>query len=191
VARADPHFRGAGPSITLPGGHLALHADFNRDRTRHLERAVVSDPRFGPAHAAPAQLSRVTLCSPSLGTPTAPLDPTYVSECSDCHVAHYSQSHALTSGGTYVPLGSAGPYEHLLRSDVNDLCLTCHDNQSFAPDVFGANGGVAMNRLAGGLNAAPGHTALDAELAGKANLPVNRSRQHGVECDNPAFNITD
>ncbi|CAN5920784.1 hypothetical protein BH11MYX4_BH11MYX4_23620 [soil metagenome] len=37
---ADPHFRGAGPSLILPGGHLALHADFNRDRTRHLERKV-------------------------------------------------------------------------------------------------------------------------------------------------------
>jgi hypothetical protein len=37
---ADPHFRGAGPSLTLPGGHLALHADFNRDRSRHLGRAV-------------------------------------------------------------------------------------------------------------------------------------------------------
>jgi len=36
----DPHFRGAGPSLTLPGGHLALHADFNRDRTRHLERKL-------------------------------------------------------------------------------------------------------------------------------------------------------
>ena len=36
----DPHFRGAGLSLTLPGGHLALHADFNRDRTRHLERKL-------------------------------------------------------------------------------------------------------------------------------------------------------
>ena len=36
----DAHFRGAGPSLTLPGGHLALHADFNRDRTRHLARKV-------------------------------------------------------------------------------------------------------------------------------------------------------
>jgi hypothetical protein len=36
----DPHFRGAGLSLTLPGGHLALHADFNRDRSRHLERKV-------------------------------------------------------------------------------------------------------------------------------------------------------
>jgi hypothetical protein len=37
---ADPHYRGAGLSLTLPGGHLALHADFNRDRTRHLARKV-------------------------------------------------------------------------------------------------------------------------------------------------------
>jgi hypothetical protein len=36
----DPHFRGAGLSLTLPGGHLELHADFNRDRARHLERKV-------------------------------------------------------------------------------------------------------------------------------------------------------
>lgn len=39
---ADPHFRAAGPSLTLPGGHLALHADFNRDRTRHLERKLTA-----------------------------------------------------------------------------------------------------------------------------------------------------
>lgn len=36
----DPHFTGAGPILTLPGGHLALHADFNRDSARHLDRAV-------------------------------------------------------------------------------------------------------------------------------------------------------
>ncbi len=38
----DPHFRGAGISLTLPGGHLALHADFNRDRARHLARRVTA-----------------------------------------------------------------------------------------------------------------------------------------------------
>jgi len=36
----DPHFRGAGLALTLPGGHLGLHADFNRDRTRHLLRKI-------------------------------------------------------------------------------------------------------------------------------------------------------
>ncbi len=44
---ADPHFRGAGPSLTLPGGHLALHADFNRDRARHLRRRLTALYYFG------------------------------------------------------------------------------------------------------------------------------------------------
>ncbi|MCA9675113.1 MAG: 2OG-Fe(II) oxygenase, partial [Myxococcales bacterium] len=39
---ADPHFTGAGPLATLPGGHLALHADFNRDSARHLDRVVTA-----------------------------------------------------------------------------------------------------------------------------------------------------
>ena len=39
---ADPHFRGAGPSCTLRGGHLGIHADFNRDRTRHLRRRLTA-----------------------------------------------------------------------------------------------------------------------------------------------------
>lgn len=37
---ADPHFGGAGLSLTARGGYLALHADFNRDRRRHLERRL-------------------------------------------------------------------------------------------------------------------------------------------------------
>jgi hypothetical protein len=37
---ADPHYTGAGPIATLPGGHLALHIDFNRDSARHLDRVV-------------------------------------------------------------------------------------------------------------------------------------------------------
>ena len=37
---ADPHFRGAGPTLTPAGGYLALHSDFNRDRARHLARRV-------------------------------------------------------------------------------------------------------------------------------------------------------
>lgn len=39
---ADPHYRGAGLFSTLPGGHLALHADFNRDGSRHLDRVVTA-----------------------------------------------------------------------------------------------------------------------------------------------------
>jgi hypothetical protein len=36
----DPSFRAAGAHLTLPGGHLDLHADFNRDRFRGLSRAL-------------------------------------------------------------------------------------------------------------------------------------------------------
>lgn len=81
--------------------------------------------------------------------------------CADCHLMHGSQEHAYAPGGLFVTVGAEAPYKHLLRNEVNDLCLTCHDNQSFAPDVFGANGGVAMNRRAGGLNADPAHRAND------------------------------
>jgi hypothetical protein len=38
----DPHYGGGGPQLTLPGGHLALHADFNHDRTRHLDRRLTA-----------------------------------------------------------------------------------------------------------------------------------------------------
>ncbi len=36
----DPHFVGAGLHCTLAGGHLGLHVDFDRDRRRHLARAL-------------------------------------------------------------------------------------------------------------------------------------------------------
>lgn len=39
---SDPHFTGAGLLATLPGGHLGLHADFNRDSTRRLDRVLTA-----------------------------------------------------------------------------------------------------------------------------------------------------
>lgn len=60
--------------------------------------------------------------------------------CGDCHIMHYSQSHAYDAGGFVgnVPLGGAGPYRSLLRNRVNDLCLACHDGNVMATDVLGA-----------------------------------------------------
>jgi cytochrome c553 len=92
--------------------------------------------------------------------------------CSDCHTMHYSQTHGYNADGTgfYTPMGGAGPYIGLLRNDVNNLCGTCHDNASIAPDVIGINTGKSPTdiRAAGGLNwlgkvgqPATGHT-LDA-----------------------------
>jgi predicted CXXCH cytochrome family protein len=73
--------------------------------------------------------------------------------CSDCHILHASQSHA------YDPLQPApsqtipfpGPASaHLLRAgDPLDVCLACHDGQSFAPDVVGADCNGLNQRSAG------------------------------------------
>jgi hypothetical protein len=83
--------------------------------------------------------------------------------CSDCHVAHFSQTHGYSTNGdgSFVPLGTT-PQNNLLRDEEVKLCLSCHDNQSWAPDVFAANGGQLHNRLAGGLNIAAGHGTNDA-----------------------------
>jgi hypothetical protein len=77
--------------------------------------------------------------------------------CSDCHTAHYSQQHGYSVGGIFAPLGPDGPNDFLLRNEPTKLCLSCHNGTSFAPDVFGANGGTAGIREAGGLNTAAGH----------------------------------
>ena len=81
--------------------------------------------------------------------------------CSDCHVAHYSQSHTFTGSGTvFPPLGAGGPFANLLRDEEVKMCLACHDGQSFAPDVFGASA-TNTRRMAGGLNAKAGTIAND------------------------------
>jgi len=109
--------------------------------------------------------------------------------CSDCHVMHFSQSHDYNPSGSgfFTPLGSAGPYEYLLRNDVNELCLTCHDGQSFAPDVLFTNANAYV-RQAGALNrpgfglAESGHT-LDATDVAPGSNPV-WSEAAGLHCTN-------
>ena len=49
--------------------------------------------------------------------------------CADCHVMHGSQEHAYSTGGVFVSIGPNAPYEYLLRNEVNDLCLSCHDRE--------------------------------------------------------------
>jgi len=107
--------------------------------------------------------------------------------CSDCHTMHFSQQHGYNPDGTglYTPLGS-GPNHYLLRDDVNDLCLSCHDGQAFAPDVFESHGNGYV-REAGALNEVggdglypptTGHTlgATDVAPGGTWNNP------DGLEC---------
>ncbi len=84
--------------------------------------------------------------------------------CYDCHTMHYSESHAYSTdvaGFGTLALEAGGPFENLLRREPNDLCLACHNNNAWAPDVFGNGTGPAV-RLGGALNAAAGHLANDA-----------------------------
>lgn len=74
--------------------------------------------------------------------------------CYECHVMHFSQTHGYNANGTGIttPLGGTGPYGYLLRNNVNDLCLTCHDGQAGAPDVLEGPTGATTVRQAGALN---------------------------------------
>lgn len=97
--------------------------------------------------------------------------------CNECHVMHGSQSHGYNQdgGGNFTALGAAKPYDFLLRNEINQLCLTCHDNQTLAPDVLALNGGTARpnGRIAGALNMtnvapytdATGHTLGSIDVA--------------------------
>jgi hypothetical protein len=84
--------------------------------------------------------------------------------CYDCHNMHYSQTHDYTTDISPFPQLSltGGPNDYLLRRPVNELCLGCHDNAPFAPDVMGANLVPTDLRQSGGLNWAAGHGTNDA-----------------------------
>ena len=71
--------------------------------------------------------------------------------CSDCHTMHYSQSHGYNAdgSGTVDPMGDTGPYPRLLKNNVLDLCLTCHDSHAGIPDVVGADVNGLQERSAG------------------------------------------
>ena len=87
--------------------------------------------------------------------------------CYDCHTMHFSMQHNW-DGTSPVPtqpnvsgvgmtgnwLGTTGPNEKLLKAPVNQLCLACHDGQSFAPDVLAINFNPppSQGREAGALN---------------------------------------
>ncbi len=90
--------------------------------------------------------------------------------CTDCHTMHHSRQHSMAqdgSGPTGLENGTATPNDSLLiAGSVNETCLACHDNQSFAPGVTAAGPGStpALHRSAGFLsevgdaNATHGHT---------------------------------
>lgn len=79
-------------------------------------------------------------------------------KCAQCHVMHGQQSHSYLPAQSHTTeIGADAPYEALLRNEVNDLCLTCHDTRIGGgnSDVFGGNT-TGEVRQAGGLNLADG-----------------------------------
>jgi hypothetical protein len=112
--------------------------------------------------------------------------------CSQCHVMHFSQSHGYSpsgSGFVFTPIGTT-PHHFLLRGEVNDLCLACHDNSGFAPDVYGSantGNGPTDVRLAGYLNKlgdanmASGHT-LGSTATAPGSTGAGWANANGLNC---------
>ena len=112
--------------------------------------------------------------------------------CAQCHVMHFSQSHGYNpdGSGNFGNLGAGGPFTYLLRDEINNLCLSCHDNAGFAPDVLGVvnTGNEAGSvRLGGYLNrlgveglAPTGHTLDSTEVAPGSDPPW--SNPDGFNC---------
>jgi len=115
-------------------------------------------------------------------------------ECYECHVMHGEQSHGYNPNGTgtYTDIGASAPYEYLLRDEVNDLCLSCHNGQSMAPDVLEANTGTDV-RQAGALNrdgttpyfTADGHTLDAMDIAPGGTWADSASGLHCTNCHEP------
>ena len=105
--------------------------------------------------------------------------------CADCHTMHYSQQHAYDSGDPATPaLPSGGPREYLLRNRDSFLCLSCHDGQTFAPDVLGANTGTHV-RQAGALTAgATPYEAWKGHSIGVTAVPPGGAMSLKLQCVN-------
>ncbi|MBI5837849.1 MAG: hypothetical protein HZB25_11430 [Candidatus Eisenbacteria bacterium] len=73
--------------------------------------------------------------------------------CTDCHIMHASQSHyynlASPAVNEQVPYTNGANRNLLKAADPLDLCLSCHDGQTFAPDVVSADANGLTNRSAG------------------------------------------
>lgn len=82
--------------------------------------------------------------------------------CYDCHTMHFSMQHGFDGGAvSSTPalggnwLSATGPNQFLLKAPANQLCLSCHDAQTFAPDVKEVNTNAAsypQGRSAGAIN---------------------------------------
>ena len=77
--------------------------------------------------------------------------------CSDCHIAHGSQTHGYATNDTTILGEAGGGHAKLLRGETySNACLSCHDGKGAdgIPDVLGetAQTGIPNGRSAGALN---------------------------------------
>ena len=104
-------------------------------------------------------------------------------DCGDCHVMHPRPAEGPSSLAPGPRVGE------LLREDVNDLCLACHDDSPNAADVLGPNSGSrpgdvrqagALNRLGRGGVPSTGHTLDSLAVAPGSSPPWSADRENGA-----------
>jgi hypothetical protein len=118
--------------------------------------------------------------------------------CQDCHVMHASQGHGYGGADSSFVDPTATANHYLLRNDVNDLCLSCHDGTTGIPDVFETNVNNTYVRQAGALNnlnssgtyhTEDGHT-LGATSVAPGGTFFNAAGLECVDCHNPHGSTT-
>jgi cytochrome c553 len=101
-------------------------------------------------------------------------------DCADCHKMHFESSETSSQ----LP-ADVGP---LLQRDVNDLCLSCHDNSQRATDVLGFDHGPSagnvrqagyLNRLGKSGSPGTGHTLGSLETAPGSSPPWRAEDENG------------
>jgi len=63
-------------------------------------------------------------------------------QCNKCHTMHYSEGGGIPTIGSGFgwDAEAGGPFPHLLlKKNITDLCLACHDAPTISPDVFNAS----------------------------------------------------
>lgn len=185
-----------------------------------LLAALAATDAFAQSAVAGTRLHRETrghgggrraLMGPADGLATYHNGPTLY--CSDCHAAHGSETHGFDGGpvsttgdldGDWLPSGAPNGYM-LKGTSSTRLCLSCHDGQTFAPDVVETDTWGLTQRAAGFFGATDvsnhkGHNLASAPLGkpGSSDL-CNRCHFVGtmataqvqcIDCHNPHGNAS-
>ena len=106
-------------------------------------------------------------------------------DCGECHVMHTYGNQQAHGNAFARKTAEVGP---LLKKDINELCLVCHDGSSKAADVLGRNQGKFpgdvrqagyLNRLGGEGLPTTGHTLGSTEIAPGSQPPWSAEQENG------------